>query len=111
MAYHEDLAHRIRELLAHDDGLSEMAMFGGLAFLLDGNIAVGLSSQGELMVRIGVDAMDDALARSHTRIFDLGRRPMSGWILVSPEGLKTRRQLSVWVRRGVEFARSLPPKG
>jgi hypothetical protein len=111
MAYDEDLAHRIRELLTQEHGLSEMAMFGGLAFLLDGNIAVGLSSRGELMVRVGVDAMDEALSRAHTRIFDLGSRPMSGWILVSPEGLKTRRQLSAWVQRGVKLARTLPPKG
>jgi hypothetical protein len=111
MAYDEDLAHRIRALLAEEDGLSEMAMFGGLAFLLHGNISVGISSGGELMVRVGVDAMEKALARPHTRIFDLGRRPMNGWILVAAEGLKTSRQLSAWVRRGVEFARTLSPKG
>jgi hypothetical protein len=111
MAYDEDLAHRIRELLAQEDGLREMPMFGGLAFLLDGHIAVGLSSGGELMVRVGVDGTEAALARAHTRIFDLSSRPMSGWILVSQEGLKARRQLSSWVSRGVAFARTLPPKG
>jgi TfoX N-terminal domain len=110
MAYDEDLAHRVRELLIDEEGLSEKAMFGGLAFLLDGNMSVGLSSRGGLMVRLGADATEDALERPHTRIFDMGARPMKGWIVVDPAGLKTKRQLAVWVRRGVEFARTLPPK-
>jgi TfoX/Sxy family transcriptional regulator of competence genes len=111
MAYDEDLANRVREQLAGEGGVTEKAMFGGLAFLLRGNMAVGLSSGGELMVRVGPNATDDALARPHTRLFDMTGRPMKGWILVAPEGMKTGRQLGTWVRRGVEFARTLPPKG
>jgi hypothetical protein len=110
MAYDEDLAHRVRELVAHEEGLSEMAMFGGLAFLLDGNMAVGLSSGGELMVRVGAQATDEALARPHTRRFEMRGRTMRGWVLVRPDGIKTKRQLSAWVRRGVGFARTLPSK-
>jgi TfoX/Sxy family transcriptional regulator of competence genes len=111
MAYDEDFAHRVREQLADEHGVTEKAMFGGLAFLLHGNMAVGLSGGGELMVRVGPDATDDALARPHTRLFDMTGRPMKGWILVAPDGVKTKRQLGAWVRRGVQFARSLPPKG
>jgi TfoX/Sxy family transcriptional regulator of competence genes len=111
MAYDEDLAHRIRDLLSGEDGLTEMAMFGGLAFLLGGNMSVALSSRGELMVRVGEDATSDALSKPHARISKMGSRQMKGWILVSAEGLKTKRQLGAWVRRGVAFARTLPPKG
>jgi TfoX/Sxy family transcriptional regulator of competence genes len=109
MAYDEDLAHRVRARLAEQDGITEKAMFGGLAFLLRGNMAVGISGD-ELMVRVGPDATDDALARPHTRVFDMTGRPMKGWILVARDGVKTSRQLGAWVRRGVQFAGSLPPK-
>jgi TfoX/Sxy family transcriptional regulator of competence genes len=111
MAYDEELAHRIREQLADEGGVTEQAMFGGLAFMLAGNMAVGISNGGELMVRVGPDASDDALARPHTRIFDMTGRPMKGWILVAAEGFATKRQLGAWVRRGVTFARTLRPKG
>ena len=111
MAYDEDLANRVRELLAGEAGLTEKAMFGGLGFMLHGNIAVGISSGSELMVRVGPDGTDDALAKPHTRIFDMTGRPMKGWILVAEEGLKTRRDLSAWVKRGTDFARTLPRKG
>jgi TfoX/Sxy family transcriptional regulator of competence genes len=111
MAYDEDFAHRIREQLADQDGVTEKAMFGGLAFLLRGNMTVGISNGGELMVRVGPDATDDALSQPHTRLFDMTGRPMKGWILVAPEGFKTKRQLGVWVSLGVQFASSLPPKG
>ena len=110
MAYDEDLAHRVRSQLAEQDGITEKAMFGGLAFLLRGNMAVGISGD-ELMVRVGPDATDDALARPHTRVFDMTGRPMKGWILVTRDGVKNSRQLGAWVRRGVQFAESLPPKG
>jgi len=111
MAYDQDLAHRVREQLGEQTGVVEKAMFGGLAFLLRGNMAVGISSTAELMVRVGADAADAALSRPHTRPFDMTGRPMRGWILVAPAGLKTKRELGVWVRRGVEFVRTLPPKG
>lgn len=111
MAYDEQLAHRIREQLADESGVTEKAMFGGLAFLLNGNMAVGISNTGELMVRVGADATDDALSRPHTRPFDMTGRPMKGWILVAPEGFKTNRELGTWVGRGVGFARTLQTKG
>ena len=111
MAYDEDLAHRIRERLADQAGVTEKAMFGGLAFLLGGNMAFGITNTGELMVRVGPDATDEALAKPHTRLFDMTGRPMTGWILVEREGFKTTRQLGAWVSRGVAFAGSLPPKG
>jgi hypothetical protein len=110
MAYDEDLANRVREQLAAEPAVTEKAMFGGLAFLLQGNMAVGLSG-AELMVRVGPDASDDALDRPHTRPFDMTGRPMKGWILVAPEGVARERDLAAWVARGVEFARSLPAKG
>jgi len=110
VAYDEDLAWRVRERLAAEPGLTEKAMFGGLAFLLDGNMAVGLSG-AELMVRVGPEASDDALARPHTRPFDMTGRPMKGWILVAPDGVADERELGAWVGRGVSFARSLPSKG
>jgi len=109
MAYDEALAERVREQLAAEPAISEKAMFGGLAFLLEGNMAVGLSGD-ELMVRVGPDASDDALARPHTRPFDMTGRPMKGWILVAPEGVAEDDDLAAWVARGVDFARSLPPK-
>jgi TfoX/Sxy family transcriptional regulator of competence genes len=111
MAYDNDLAHRIREQLAGEHGVTEKAMFGGLAFMLDGNMTVGISSGGELMVRVGPDASEKALARAHTRIFDMTGRPMKGWILVAAEGFATKRQLAAWLGRGLAFARTLPPKG
>jgi len=111
MAYDRDLANRVREQLADEQAITEKAMFGGLAFLLHGNMSVGLSSSGELIVRLRPDETDDALAQPHTRIFDMTGRPMKGWILVAPEGVKTKRELQAWVRRGTDFARSLPPKG
>ena len=111
MSYDPDFAHRVRGQLAEEAGVSEKAMFGGLAFLLHGNMAVGLSGGGELMVRVGPDGTDAALARTHTRLFDMTGRPMKGWILVAPHGVRTKRQLAAWVSRGVDFARTLPPKG
>jgi TfoX/Sxy family transcriptional regulator of competence genes len=111
MAYDEDLANRVREQLADESGITEKKMFGGLAFLLHGNMSVGLSSGGDLMVRVGAEATDAALSRPHTRLFDMTGRPMKGWILVAPEGVRTKRELGAWVQRGLGYARSLPPKG
>jgi TfoX/Sxy family transcriptional regulator of competence genes len=111
MAYDQGFANRIREELADVDGITEKAMFGGLGFLLHGNMAVGIASTGELMVRVGPDGADDAIKRPHTRQFEMRGRAMTGWILVAPEGLRTKRQLGPWVRRGTALAASLPPKG
>jgi TfoX/Sxy family transcriptional regulator of competence genes len=110
VAYDEALAHRVRGRLAGQPGLTEKAMFGGLAFLLDGNLAVGVRSD-DLMVRVGPERADEALERPHARPSYMGERLMKGWILVSPEGLADDEELAEWVRRGVEYARSLPPKG
>jgi TfoX/Sxy family transcriptional regulator of competence genes len=110
MAYDQEFAQRVRELLAAEDGVTEKAMFGGLAFLVGGNMAVGVSNTAELMVRVGPDATDDALSRPHTRLFDMTGRPMKGWILVAREGVQTKRHLAPWVERGVRFARTLPAK-
>ena len=111
MAYDEQLAHRVRGRLGTVDGVTERAMFGGLAFLVDGNMAVGLTGGGELMVRLGPDAGDAALDEPYTRPFDMTGRPMRGWILVEAAGIATGAQLGAWVERGVAFARTLPPKG
>jgi TfoX/Sxy family transcriptional regulator of competence genes len=111
MPYDEDLANRVREQLAGVGPVTEKRMFGGLAFLVAGNMAVSVS-RAELLVRVGPDATDDALAKDHVRPFEMGggRRP-KGWVKVAPEGVRTTRQLAPWVKRGVDFARSLPAKG
>ncbi len=111
MPYDEGFAHRVREHLGGERRVTEKAMFGGLAFLLDGNMAVGISGGGELMVRVGPDGTDEALDRPYTRLFDMTGRPMKGWIPVAQEGVRTKRQLGAWVARGVGFAKTLPPKG
>jgi hypothetical protein len=111
MAYDEDLANRIRELLAGERGLSEMRMFGGLAFLLDGNLAVAASSKGGLMLRLDPEDVHKELAREHTRPMVMRGRPAKGWLRVDAEGVRTKRQLEPWVRRALAFARTLPRKG
>lgn len=110
MAYDQDLANRLREQLGGEEGVSEKAMFGGLAFLLDGNMAVSVSARGGLLVRVAPEATDEVLSRPHASLAVMRGRPMPGWIRVAPEGVKTKRQLSAWARRGVEFARTLPAK-
>jgi TfoX/Sxy family transcriptional regulator of competence genes len=110
MAYDEDLANRIRELLADEDAITERKMFGGLAFLLRGHMSVSASRNAGLLVRIDPADTDAALARPHVALMRMGGRTMDGWITVAPEGLKTKRQLSAWVARGVTFAKTLPPK-
>jgi TfoX/Sxy family transcriptional regulator of competence genes len=110
VAYDEDLANRVREQLADEEPRSEKAMFGGLAFLIAGNMAVALRD-GELMVRVGPDAGDAAAEEPHASAAVMGSRRMKGWVIVAPEGLRTTAQLRDWVGRGVAFARSLQPKG
>jgi TfoX/Sxy family transcriptional regulator of competence genes len=110
MAYDEHLANRVRELVAAEKGLTEMRMFGGLAFLIEGNMAVGVSGQGGLMVRVEPGDTEALLARKHARPFEMGGREMKGWLRVDAEGVRTKRQLEPWVRRGIGYARSLPPK-
>jgi hypothetical protein len=111
MAYDRDLANRLREALAGEDGVTEKAMFGGLAFLVGGHMAVAASGQGGLLVRVDPDESAAALARPHASLMEMRGRSMAGWVRVAPEGVRTARQLAPWVRRGVAYARSLPPKG
>jgi TfoX/Sxy family transcriptional regulator of competence genes len=110
MAYDADLAHRIRELLAGEPGVTENKMFGGLAFLIGGNMAVAASGQGGLMVRVDPAETDALAAKPHAGPFEMRGRTMQGWLRVADEGVRTKRQLEPWVRRGVGYARSLPAK-
>ncbi len=111
MAYDRELAERLREQLAEVDNVTEKAMFGGLAFLISGNLAVSASRRGGLMVRVGAEASEEALSRPHAQQIEMRGRPMTGWIWVEDAGVRTKRQLQSWVRRAVEFCHSLPPKG
>ena len=110
MAYDEDLAHRLREQLADQDGVSEKKMFGGLAFLLHGNMTVSASRNGGLLARIDPADTDAALAKPHVALMEMRGRTMDGWITVAPEGVRTKRELAAWVRRSVAFVATLPPK-
>jgi hypothetical protein len=110
VAYDEDLADRIRELVAREEGVTEMKMFGGLAFLINGNMSVSASGGGGLMLRVDPGESDALLHRPHTRPFVMRGREMRGWLRVDDEGVRTKRQLAPWVARGVAYARSLPPK-
>ena len=110
MAYDEHLAERIRELVSVQPGLTEMKMFGGLAFLINGNMAVSASGQGGLLLRVDPAQTEALSAKPHAAPFVMRGRPMSGWLRVAPEGVKTKRQLERWVARGVDHARSLAPK-
>jgi TfoX/Sxy family transcriptional regulator of competence genes len=110
VAYDEDLANRIRELIAAESGVTEQKMFGGLAFLIAGNMAVAASGQGGLLVRVEPDETDALLEKPHARPFEMRGRGMQGWLHVEPEGVRNKRQLEPWVKRGVAYARSLPAK-
>jgi TfoX/Sxy family transcriptional regulator of competence genes len=110
MAYDENLADRLRDLLADEDAVTEKKMFGGLAFLLHGNMSVSASRNGGLLVRIDPADTDASLARPHVALMQMGGRTMDGWITVASEGLKTKRELAAWVKRSVAFVKSLPPK-
>ena len=111
MAYDRDLANRLREALAGEEGVTEKAMFGGLAFLVGGHMAISASGQGGVLVRIDPERSAQALASPHASPMEMRGRSMAGWIRVAPEGVRTARQLGPWVRRGVVYARSLPPEG
>ena len=110
MAYDKQLAARIRELVRDEPGLTEKKMFGGLAFLVNGNMAIAASGQGGLLVRVAPDATDELVAEPHARRFEMRGREMDGWLRVDADGVTTERELEPWVRRGVAYARSLPPK-
>jgi TfoX/Sxy family transcriptional regulator of competence genes len=108
MAYNQKLAERIRFQL---DGIPfvEKKMFGGVGFLLNGNLACGVN-KGDLVVRCDPERHNTLLKKPHARPFELTGRPMKGWLLVEPEGCKTEKQLGSWIREGVAFASTLPPK-
>jgi TfoX/Sxy family transcriptional regulator of competence genes len=110
MAYDEELARRIRDLVAGEHGLTEKKMFGGLAFLIDGNMAVAASGQGGLMVRVDPEESDALVADSQARLVEMRGRTMNGWLRVDTEHLQTTADLAAWVGRGTSFARSLPAK-
>lgn len=110
MAYDEELAQRVADLLAGEPGVTSRKMFGGLGFMVDGHMAVAAASDGSLMVR--ADPTDSQAWVDGTSVapMEMRGRPMTGWLLVSAEGLDGDNRLQVWVDRGVAFVRTLPPK-
>ncbi|WP_297594460.1 TfoX/Sxy family protein [Mycobacterium sp.] len=110
MAYDEDLANRIRELLGSQPGIDEKRMFGGLAFLVNGNMSVAVSGQGGLLVRVPQEDTEKLSGRAHVGPRVMAGREARGWLRVEAAGVQTKRQLRSWVTRGVDHARGLPPK-
>jgi TfoX/Sxy family transcriptional regulator of competence genes len=110
VAYDEELAGRIRELVAGEPGLTEKKMFGGIGFLIGGNMSVSASGQGGLLVRVDPEESDALLSSTNARPMEMRGRTMTGWLRVDADDLRTKRELSRWVDRGVKYARSLPPK-
>jgi TfoX/Sxy family transcriptional regulator of competence genes len=111
VAYDEALAERIRELVAGEADLAEQRMFGGLAFLVGGNMAIAASGQGGILVRVDPDESDALVAKTGARPMEMRGREMKGWLRVEAEDVRSRRQLAKWVDRGTGYARSLPAKG
>jgi len=109
MAYDEGLAQRVSEVLADQIGLDEKKMFGSVGYMLRGNLACGVHGD-ELIVRVGPDAYEDALALEHARPFDMTGRPMKGWVFVAQAGFEDDDDLQAWIGRGVAFVLSLPSK-
>ena len=110
MAYDVELADRIRELIGAEPKLTEQNMFGGLAFLIRGNMAVAASGQGGVLVRVDPAQSVRLVATTNARLMEMGGRPMQGWLRVDSKDVRTKRQLGRWVTLGVAYARSLPPK-
>src|SRR5215213_6139756 len=108
--YDEALADRIRRLVAGEEGISEKKMFGGLAFLLNGNMAVSASGQGGALVRIHPEETEAAIGEADVERMEMGGRNMDGWVRVAPEALGSDEALVAWVGRGVAYAKTLPPK-
>ncbi len=109
MAYDEDLADRVRALVAGREGVREQKMFGGLAFMLKGNMACGILGS-ELVVRVGRESLEDALSQPHSRPFDMTGRPMRNFVYVAAEGIAADEGLADWAGRGIAYAQSLPAK-
>jgi TfoX/Sxy family transcriptional regulator of competence genes len=110
MAYDEELAARLRALVEDEPGLSERKMFGGLAFLIGGNMAIAASGQGGLLVRVDPATSDQLIAESNARPAEMRGRVMTGWLRIDGKPVTTNDELAVWVERSVAFARSLPAK-
>jgi TfoX/Sxy family transcriptional regulator of competence genes len=110
VAYDEELADRIRELIGSDPELTEKKMFGGLAFLIGGNMAVAASGQGGVLVRVDPAQSDTLVATTNARLMEMRERQMQGWLRVDTEDVRTRPQLARWVELGTTYARSLPAK-
>jgi len=109
MAYNKKLEQRVWALLKQTPGIDSKKMFGGIGFLLNGNMACGLLND-DLIIRVGPDGYEETLTLPHTRKFDVTGRTMKGWVMVSKTGCDSDKDLSIWVQRGVTFARSLPKK-
>ncbi len=109
MAFDESLAGGIRDALAHKTNIVEKKMFGGVGFLLNGNMLVGVW-KNSLIARVGPDIYEDALLEPHVKVFDITGRPMKGWVLVEPEGVGEDSQLKGWIERANKFVESLPAK-
>ena len=110
MAYSEELAGRIRELVAGQPGLTEKKMFGGLAFLVGGNMAIAASGQGGVMVRVDPAESDSLVACTKAETVEMRGRPMVGWLRLSEDDVASEKDLAKWARLGTDYARSLPPK-
>jgi len=110
MAYDEELADRVRELIGADDPLTERKMFGGLAFLVNGHMAVAVSREGGILVRVEPDETEHLIATTVAEPMVMRGRPSRGWLRVAADHVRTKRQLRTWVERGAANARSLPPK-
>ena len=110
VAYDEELADRIRALVADEPGLEEKQMFGGLAFLIGGNMAVAASGQGGILVRADPAESDTLVATTNASLMEMRGRQMRGWLRVDREDVRTKRELAKWVRLGTTYARSLPAK-
>jgi len=111
VAYDEDLAERIRGLLESERNVTEKKMFGGLSFLIGGNMAVAASGQGGLLVRVDPEASDELLASTPAELMEMGGRSMRGWLRVGSADVSSDGDLAAWVDRGTVYARSLPAKG
>ena len=109
MAYDEGLAQRVRELISEQPGYEEKKMFGGIGFLLRGNMACGVIRE-DLIIRVGADAYTDSLLKPHVELFDITGRAMTGWVIVKESGYREDQTLENWVQQGVAYALTLPAK-
>jgi len=109
LAFNEELALRIRQSIGMQTGVTERKMFGGLCFMVHGNMLGGVMGD-EIIVRVGAERYEDALKQPHAREMDFTGRPMRGFVVVASEGIASDERLNEWVQRGAQFATSLPPK-